>query len=397
MTVSMNQTKKLNPSSPSLWDKLIINASGVFVSGFRLLDQMMLSQLANYFVLVIIALTVTLLFSDTLMDLLFDLQNYGMPLHIELILVFLQIPKLIALAIPMACVLATLLSYSAMNQSQELIPIRMAGISLYRLALPVMILAVFSAIFSFWLNESVVPQCVTYTKKLKAAAMAEYTVPISQKNFTFKQLDDNGQLQRMIYISSVEHRQLKGVIAVDLTHPGTLQVTQARRGNWTGENIRLEDASVYTLTYTGNLQNLSTNKLLYLENFFKRPRFSLEVKPQDSSINYLLARTAYLKRLGEAIPENFPMLIWSKLFFPLTVIPLALLCVPLSITAPRKGNQIGFVIAITVTFLYYVLLHAIGQLGDSALLPPFIAALLPTVVLGLVCAGLYHRKNLRLA
>ena len=386
----MNQTKKLNPP----WDKLIINS---FTVAFKLLDQMILSQLTNYFVLVIIALTVTLLFSDTLMDLLFDLQNYGMPLHIELILVFLQIPKLIALAIPMACVLATLLTYSGLNQNQELIPLRMAGISLYRLALPVLILSIFSAGFSFWLNEYVVPQCVVYTKKLKAAAMSEYAVPIAQKNFTFKQLDDDGKLQRMIYISSVSHRQLKGVIAIDLTHPGTLQVTQARRGNWTGENIKLEDAGVYTLTYTGNLQNLSTNRILYLENFFKRPKFSLEIKPQDSSINFLFERINYLKGIGEAIPTNYPMLICSKLFFPLTILPLALICVPLSITAPRRGNQLGFVLAITLTFLYYVLLHAIGQLGNSALLPPIVAALLPSLLLSAVCAVVYHRKNLRLA
>jgi lipopolysaccharide export system permease protein len=370
---------------------------GYWLIGATLLDRYLLSQLLNYFLLGIIGLTMTLLFSDTLLDMLFDLQNYGMPFQIIITLVLLQIPKLVSVAIPMGVVLSTLLSYNNLQQHSELIPIRMSGISLYRVAAPALLLAVMATLLTYWLQNFVVPKCVAYTQTLRALALTEYALPLKQANFAYKQFDDAQHLQRLIYVNMVENKSLTGVIAIDLTHPGTLQVTQAKSGVWTGENIHLKQASIYTLATNGNLTNTSVAQDLQLDDFVRRPQFNVRIKPQDQSIQALQSELRKSVEHHQDIAPKLWMTYWSKYFFPLTVIPLALMSIPLVIVPPRRSNQVGFVLTIVVTFLYYVLEHSIGQIGSQAMLPPVVAATLPVLLISIVSAVLLTRKNVSLA
>lgn len=370
---------------------------GYWMLGTTLLDRYVLSQLLNYFLLGLICLTVTLLFSDTLLDMLFDLQNYGMPFQIVIALVLLQIPKLITVAIPMGVILATLLTYSSLHQHHELIPLRMSGISLFRVVVPALFLATMATVMTFWLQNWVVPTCVSYTQTLRALALTEYALPLKQRHFAYKQFDEEQHLQRLIYVNEVDNKHLNSVIAIDLTHPGTLQVTQAKSGSWTGETIRLDDASIYTIATNGNLTNTSLAKNLVLDDFIRRPRFSVRIKPQDQSIKLLQQSIQAQLQRGEVIHPETWMTYWSKFFFPLTIIPLALMSIPLIIAPPRRSNQIGFVLTILMTFLYYILEHSIGQIGSQTFLPIPIIACLPVVIVSTFSFVLLYRKNHALA
>lgn len=366
-------------------------------AGFSSLDIYVLGQLGFYLTLAVLALTLTLLFSDALLDLLLDLQQFGFPLTVGVTLVALQIPKLVATALPMGAVLAGLLTYNHLNKTLEVIPIRMAGVSLYRMAVPAFLLGLFTCLTMFWLNNMIVPQCITLTKTMRALALAQYALPLNQAHFSYKQFDTKGNLKRLLYVEQINNRSLESVIVLDLTRPETLQITQAQKGEWTGETIDLQNASVYTVAADGGLSNSTNAKTLVLDNFLSLPKFTLKQKPQDQSIQTIGNEMKQALETKHFVEPKLVMIFWSKVFFPLATIPLVLLAIPFTMRGPRQKNHFGFAVVLLLTFGFYVLEHTTSQLaGVLPLGLPLIAAL-PLIVLSVLVVVLFERKNHQLA
>jgi lipopolysaccharide export LptBFGC system permease protein LptF len=77
----------------------------------------------------------------------------------------------------------------------------------------------------------------------------------------------------------------------------------------------------------------------------------------------------------------------SKVSFPLAALITLLIGVPFSFSPGKKGALYGIGIAIVVGLTYYVTTRVFAFMGDSAILPPLMAAWAPNVLFGI--AALY--------
>jgi lipopolysaccharide export system permease protein len=271
---------------------------------------------------------------------------------------------------------------------------RMSGISLLRLSMPAITIGVLAALATFLLDNYVVPTCFKYTRALRNYAISEMNLPAVQENFMYKQFDDRQQLKRLLYVSSFDGNKLGYSTLIDLTNPLTLQVTQARAGYWGNQSIELKNANVYTVSSNQKLSNTTQADYLELQHFIRPQNVSLKgFRPAELSFfkfwGWLENRVAQ----GKKVPTKYYVEMWEKLTIPLTSLPLVLIAVPLSLTSPRKLNNIGFPAAIVILFLYYVLRHLSVQMGEIGLVTPLLAATLPLIVLGVTSALLYQRKS----
>lgn len=69
----------------------------------------------------------------------------------------LYIPDVIQKLIPVSCLLATILCLSTLNKSNELVALFAAGYSLFRIALPIIIIVFGFSVFSFYLSDRIIP------------------------------------------------------------------------------------------------------------------------------------------------------------------------------------------------------------------------------------------------
>jgi len=180
---------------------------------------------------------------------------------------------------------------------------------------------------------------------------------------------------------------------LDLTRPNTLQMTQARQGNWTGDKMILKNAGIYTLTTTGKLMNTSQTEQLVLSNFLELPSLDVEVKVRHQSLVALLQQVKIQIAQSRAIPTELWMVMFSKMIFPFAVIPLVVLAIPLTLQSPRQKHQWGFIMAILATFGYYLLDHSASQLASVLPWPPLVIALMPIGLLTLLVMFLFHQKQ----
>ena len=358
-----------------------------------LLDRYILKRLLDYLFLGLVVFTLVLFFSDTLLDFMKELRHYGISTDIAVTLVGLQIPRIVAMVVPMSALLATLMVYNNMNNQFELIAMRMSGISLYRLAMPAVVIGILTSLFTFMLHDYVVPLCNKYSRGLKAYAVNQQNLPGTHENFTYKQFDANQQLQRLIYISHFKKKHLGYSTVIDLTNPITLQVIQARSGYWGRGSIDLENANVYTVSSNQKLSNTTHAGFLTLQHFIQPQTVVPEYKPRELSFFGLWNWIPEQKRKGQKVDPSVYVTLWEKLTVPLSPFPLVLIAVPLAMTSPRRLSNVGFLSAVIILFCYYLIRHISVQFGNTQLLPPLLAASLPLIVITLAAVLMFQRKN----
>ncbi len=81
----------------------------------------------------------------------------GLKWHTILEFLFLNIAWIIALAVPMAVLIATLMAFGRFSADNEITALKASGVSLYRIITPVLIFFTVVAILLVWFNDRVLP------------------------------------------------------------------------------------------------------------------------------------------------------------------------------------------------------------------------------------------------
>lgn len=361
-----------------------------------LLDKYLFKKLLDFAILGLVLFTLVLFFSDALLDFMKDLQHYGIGWDIALTLVCLQIPRLVVEAIPMSALLATLMVYNTLSNQFELISMRVCGISLYRLSRPAVVLGIGACLCSFLLNDFAVPFCNKLSNELKTAAINEQNLPASHDNFMFKQFDANQQLQKLIFVSHFNGKELGYTTMLDLTNPNTLQILQAQSGEWGQKNINLNQANIYTISGNQKLTNTTHADQFEVKNFIQPEITENTYKPRELSFLPLLHWIQNQVSLHQKVAPDLYVSLWKRIWVPLNAVALVLIAVPLAITSPRNIRPLGFLMAVIVLFSYYVLRAVTEQFGKQAIIEPFLAISLPFLILSCLAIILFQRKNVRL-
>lgn len=87
-----------------------------------------------------------------------DLVGKGLPLHVLGEFFIYMSVQLVPMAMPLAVLLASLITFGNLGEKLELLSIKAAGISLFRTMQPLAICMLFMAVFSFYIENVVAPQ-----------------------------------------------------------------------------------------------------------------------------------------------------------------------------------------------------------------------------------------------
>jgi lipopolysaccharide export system permease protein len=121
------------------------------------LDRYIASQLATPFLLGVAAFSSILVSVGALFDLIRKMTAASLPLAIAVKVFVLQLPEFISLSSPMATLLSTLMVYGRLSGDSELTALSSAGISIYHLVTPTIVLSLLVSVLTFGFNEAIVP------------------------------------------------------------------------------------------------------------------------------------------------------------------------------------------------------------------------------------------------
>jgi lipopolysaccharide export system permease protein len=358
----------------------------------KILDRYIFKEMTWSFLVGIGAFTITLLLGK-IIRLTEMIVNKGVGFWIILRLFLLMFPSFLIITIPMATLLAILSTFGRMASDKEVVALKTAGVSLYRLLYAPALFAALACVVNLYLSIQVLPWGNRNFRNLLVQ------VARTQAGLGLREGVFNSELEGFIfYVRNIknEGRVLEGILLADSREKENFKVIVARSGELVIDPegvktiLRLSDGSIH-FTFPKNPANyreLSFDQYelnLDLNRFTDNP---LEKKKIDRemTLSELLAKMGE-EKAAKLHPHYFTEF-HKKFSIPFAAIVFTLIGIPLGIRVKRSGKISGFSLSIALVLVYYLLFSLGEALGNKGKLSPFLAVWFPNLLLGGLGAGL---------
>ncbi len=360
------------------------------------MDRYLLGEMVLPFVGGIL-LIVVMLVGNTLFPLIEDIVRNGIPPLIVARLIAFNIPILIPLTLPPGVALASAWAVNRMARDSEVTPIRMAGVSLRRLFLPIIVVGLLATAASFLVGDRVVPPAWREFQKTQSQ-MFSYALQASpalaaNKVFTFQDYSFHIREIRKDPGGKADRLRLYGVtIYQNPTEPGGFpMLLTAKSADYDRDVWTLYEAHLMTFDTEGLIKFEARNlpaKTITLN--LQVPLASLSQASvgtlDDQTMAQLGAQMEALARTGQdntAVAFSY----YAKLGLPFLCLSFALCAPPLALRFARAGAYMGIFLSIIMVWVAWNTLLLTKILGLAGKMPPSLAAWSPALLFAVL--GVY--------
>ncbi len=367
----------------------------------RLLDRYIGRQLAVSAIFAVTVLSVVLVLGNIFKKLLDLLINQNAPPSLILSFIAYVLPFSLTFTIPWGFQTAVLLVFGRLSAENELTAMKATGVSIWRACIPVWVLAVLLSGVCLWINLEVAPRA---QQRMKDALFQIATDNPLAMFGSDKVIDDFPG--RKIYVEKSEGKKLTNLLIYQLdTLNRVKNVMYAREGTIGMETVpkTLADG---TLSEERQII-LTLHHGLYEQRDEDHPydisRIRQGITVEEGSIAISLKELYEKQRktksvgalpIGELLDSNKPekLVELSKRFGnALATIALALLAVPLAVTAQRKETSVGFAISLALGLCYYFLIFLADLTRNRPAFHPALLVWMPNLLFFVIGAFRFSR------
>jgi lipopolysaccharide export system permease protein len=363
-------------------------------SAVKILDRYILRELLVPFLLGLAVFT-SILLIVRILKLVELVVNRGVPLGQILRLFSYILPAFLEVTVPMALLLAILVAFGRLSSDSEIIALRAAGISLYRLLLPVGVFAVLVTGLTLALSMYARPWGNTLLRTgLYDIVRTRAVAGIKPKIFN----DEFSGL--VIYVDRIAPATdvLEGILIADTRDSSMHNTVYAENGRLFGNEdnrtltLRLERGGIYS---TGAGRGYQDTRFATYDITLDADAALAQLRNRSKDVSEMTMAELHQAIAQKAATNDaaFPerVEVQRKFAIPAACLVFAALGVPLGIQPSRSVHSRGFSMSLVLIFVYYLLLTFGQQLGERGTLPPVVAVWLPNAVLSIVAAYLLAR------
>lgn len=348
----------------------------------RKLDRYLISQFLTKLVMTVVGFVAVILVVDLTenLDRLIDNQ---VPLNLILKYYFYALPWFLNIGLPMAMLISTVFTVGLMAKRNELTVLKSAGVSLYRIALPIFLIAVLISYASFELDNSLV------------SSGNQKRYQIERENMKHKSKRKYRNVLRNVFIQKEEATHIalnqyrvnqktgKDVTILTLEEGILRRRLDAKKITWIDSLERwvTADFSIRDFDSRGEEVQVTLMKgdsLLILgfapADITKRSKF-----PDEMNLAELTERIQQLKASGVdttrwEVDRHF------KIALAFTNLIIVVVGLPLVALKAKGGLTFGVGMGIFVIFVYYAFIKFGLSLGYKGVLDPLASAWLGNLV-----------------
>jgi lipopolysaccharide export system permease protein len=288
------------------------------------------------------------------------------------------LPSQALIVAPVAPLLATFLCLGSMTRFREITVIRGAGISLYRVFLPLYVVGILIAGVSFVVSEGVMPEANRRYRQILDGEIKGRSLKNlgSRSNVTY--LGKNNRYY-VIRRYDVPRQTMVDPMIQEFQGDDLIRRLDAKRGIYRSGAWVLVDGLERTFDESGRERVVPFDTLHVA--FPERPEdfAKEEAKPEEMSYPHLKRYANRVRQSGSSV-EKYETELNFRISFPFTNLVVMLIASSLAVQVRRGGVAIGFGLSLAIAFAYWSLLRAGQVLGNNGTLPPLAAAWLGNVV-----------------
>lgn len=400
----------------------------------RIFDRYLGRQVLVSTFFAVAVLSVVLVLGQIFKQLLDKLVDGTLPPDAVLKFIGYSFPWSLSFTVPWGILTAVLLVFGRLSADNELIALRMAGLSLRRICAPVLVLSLLASGLCFWINTKVAPHAYAVVRKTTQQSLFKDPKAIFRPDTLVDQL--NGYF---IFAESKEGEKLKNLQIFQLQADGrpalyvfskeaevadgnvlkTKEITLNLENNFTLSRdwpSRLKPDEVEQLSpeqrtaYTARLQsekegmpgvNNPTSAFSELsvplqKMFDRNARMRVDGMSMDQLI-LGLKNPAALAVDGAIPPQHSAMRteFHRRISFSFACFILTFAGISFGITAQRRETSAGFVLSLLVGISYFTLIMLGGLWQNSPDKYPHLWVWLPNVVFGILGLVMFIRLQRR--
>lgn len=279
-------------------------------------------------------------------------------------LLALMVPSVLTFSLPMALLAAVLLVFGRLSADNEITAMRASGVSVGRVAAPVVVVAVALAAVCFYVNAELMPRCRFASRTLFVRLTTENPMALLEEGSYIK--DFPGYV---VYVGRKTRTGLEDVVLYTLDEQGRVMASlRAQRGTVTGDPVnRKLLLDLYNVR--GDLRDPDD------------PTNVRKIRPGTTALRYPVELDVSRAYRQAAAARQLPDLRWAELMaeirrlreagiYPaaalldahqrvagaVACVAFALIGIPLGIRAHRRETTIGLALAAALAAAYYVVL-----------------------------------------
>jgi lipopolysaccharide export system permease protein len=303
-----------------------------------------------------------------------------------------SVPGMISMSIPMATLIAALLSLGNLSRHNEIIAMRAGGVSLAKIISPLIVGGILISGLGFVNNEFIMP---VYTSR--ATYVRKVEIEKSQQRVMFQQSKlwlrgpDNSIVN--IELVSPNRNEMLGLNIYKLNADYSVR-ERVKAGSLMWENgaWRLKNSLTFTQVDDVVQSRTSDNEVF---NIVENPDDLGMIVKKSEEMNFT-EMWDYVKRikLSGYKAATYEVDLHRKLAYPLASLLMTMISIPFGIHRVRSGGPgKGIALAVAIAAVYWMLASVGESLGHSGALPPAISAWFANIFFILASAVVLFRMQ----
>jgi LPS export ABC transporter permease LptG len=265
------------------------------------------------------------------------------------------------------------------------------GISLYRVALPVLVIAFVVSASLFAFDETYVPTANRRQEALRSVIKGKpaqtFFRPDQKWMFGSQQ---QGKPDRIFYYQffDPDHDRFANVTIFEID-PATFTLSRrifATTARWEPQVQQWIFENGWVRTFSGDaVKDYQPFEVSTFPEIPERPQYFKKESLQSQEMSFTQLNR-YIRDLSQSGFDTMPLRVQLnvKLAYPLITLVMAVLAIPFALSMGRRGSLTGIAAAIGLAVAYWVTAAIFQAMGNVNMLPAILAAWSPDVLFGLV-------------
>jgi LPS export ABC transporter permease LptG/LPS export ABC transporter permease LptF len=370
----------------------------------QLVDTYILSSFVFY-ILVVLCSLVSMILVYNFFELMGDSIHNKISLATMFQYLFFLIPEEIYVTLPISILVGVLINLGLLSKNNEITAFKACGVSLYRLAAPILVgSTLFSgALFGFDylyvpaanLKQDALRDEIKGRTSSRQRPDRKWMMGYDNRIYFYRYFDTSENAMYDVYVFELEpttFRLQREIIAARATW-SQLSRTWVFENGWSctfaGSNCT-QYQSFKADAPAGNQNSRATT----FAELTEPPDYFLKDTLKDRQMNFLELETYMSDLAHRGIPTTkLQVQFYRKFSMPLFGLIMAMLAVPFGFMVGRRGAMTGIGVGLGIAMSYQAVNTLFEKLGNVNQLPPSMAAWSPDVVFALV--GMYFMLRMR--
>jgi LPS export ABC transporter permease LptG/LPS export ABC transporter permease LptF len=315
-----------------------------------------------------------------------DIQKFAPPALVVVSYYFFALPQILHDTLPLAFLIAFLGTATVLERNNETVALKSSGVSLNRVALPLLLLAAALSASLFVLDDQVTNRANRTAQRLEDVIKGRSVArPFRATDRPWMFLPDGRTLVNFMEYDPDAKTLVRLSIYVFDQHMNLRARHMAEKASFVAGKWLGEAAWSRTFLPDGRVEYVPPRKGL--------TELPVMVAPEYFGKEYRKAAQLSFKELSEYISElrgagyrvdRLRVALHQKIAYPLSIVLLAWLALPYAFRLGRHGTLMGIGLALVLGMAYFAVLALATSLGEKSMLPAFLAAWTPTVIFALV-------------